>query len=124
MELAEGGKKVGVKWIYKTKFNENVEVNKYKAMLIAKGCTQQHGVEYTEVFAHLACMETIRFVVALAAQKSWFIYQLDVKSAFLYGDLNEEVFVEQPCVYVQKGHEQKIYKLKIYKNEEVFVSNW
>ena len=57
-------------------------------------------------------MKTIRLVVALAAQRGWSIYQLDVKSAFLYGDLNEEVFMEQSCRYVQKGHEQKVYKLK------------
>ena len=56
-------------------------------------------------------METIRLVVKLAAQRGWFIYQLDVKSAFLNGDLNEEIFVEQPYGYVRKGHEQKVYKL-------------
>ena len=56
--------------------------------------------------------ETIRLVVALAAQRGWAIYHLDIKSAILYGELNEEVFVEQPCGYVQKGHEHKIYKLK------------
>ncbi|KAK6144980.1 hypothetical protein DH2020_021800 [Rehmannia glutinosa] len=57
-------------------------------------------------------METIRLAIALAAQRGWTIYQLDVKSAFLHGELNEEVFVEQPCGYVQKGHEHKVYKLK------------
>ena len=103
MELPEGGKKVGVKWIYKMKFNENGEVDKYKARLV---------VDYTEVSAPVTRMETIRLVVALVAQRGWSIYQLNVKSAFLYGDLNEEVFVEQPCGYVQKGHEQKVYKLK------------
>ena len=76
-----GAKKVGVKWIYKTKFNENGEVDKYKARLVAKGYTQQHGVDYTKVFAPVACMETIRLVVALVAQKGWTIYQLNVKSA-------------------------------------------
>jgi len=112
VELLEGGKKVGVKWIYKTKFNENGEVEKYKARLVAKGYTQQCGVDYTEVFAPVARMETIRLVVALAAKRKWSIYQLDVKSAFLHGELNEEVFVEQPCGYVQKGHEKKVYRLK------------
>ena len=57
-------------------------------------------------------METIQLVVALTAQRGWTIYQLDVKSAFLHGKLNEVVFVEQPCVYVQKGNEQTVYKLK------------
>ncbi|KAL5777869.1 hypothetical protein ACOSP7_010795 [Xanthoceras sorbifolium] len=111
-ELPEGGKKIGVKWVYKTKFNENGEVDKYKAWLVVKGYSQQHGVDYTEVFAPVARMETIRLVVACAAQRGWDIYQLDVKSAFLYGELNEEVFVQQPCGYIQKGHEHKVYKLK------------
>ena len=53
-------------------------------------------------------METICLVVALAAQRGWSIHQLDVKSVFLHGELNEEVFVEQPCGYVQKGHEHKV----------------
>ena len=74
MELPKGGKKVGVKWIYKTKFNENGEVDKYKDRLIANGYIQQHGVDYTEVFAHVVHMETICLVVALAAQRRWTIY--------------------------------------------------
>jgi len=68
-ELPKGAKKVGVKWIYKTKFNENGDVDKYKVRLVAKGYIQQHGVDYTEVFAPVARMETIRLVVALAAQR-------------------------------------------------------
>ena len=111
-ELHKGAKKVGVKWIYKTKFNENGEVDKYKARLVAKGYTQQQGVDYTEVFAHVARMEKIQLLAALAAQRGWTIYQLDVKSTFLHGELNEVVFVEQPCGYVQKGNEEKVYKLK------------
>ena len=105
MELPEGGKKIRVKWIYKTKFNENGEVNKYKVRLVAKGYTQQHEIDYAEVFAPVARMETIRLMVALVTQRKWIIYQLYVKSAFLHGELNEEVFVEQPCGYVKKGHE-------------------
>ena len=64
-----GAKKVGVKWIYKTRFNENGEVDKYKAKLVAKGYTQQHGVDHTEVFAHVARMEKIQLLAALAAQR-------------------------------------------------------
>ena len=71
-ELPKGGKKVGVKWIYKTKFNENGDVEKYKARLVTKGYTQQHGVDYTEVFVHVARMEPIHLVVALAAQRGCF----------------------------------------------------
>ena len=64
---------------------------------------QQHGVDYTEVFALVARMDTIRLVLALAPQKGWSLFQLDVKSAFLHGQLKEEVYVEQPPGYVVKG---------------------
>ena len=109
--LPEGGKKVGVKWIFKTKFKENGEVDKHKAHLVAKGYTQHHGIDYAEVFAPVARLDTIRLVISLAAQKEWVIYQLDVKSAFLHGELNEEVYVEQPPGYEKKGREQMVYKL-------------
>lgn len=101
-ELPKGGKTIGVKWVYKTKLNENGEIEKHKARLVAKGYARQYEVDYTEVFALLALMETIRLVIVLAAQRGWSTYQLDVKSTFLHGKLNEEVFVEQHCSYVHK----------------------
>ena len=79
---------------------------------MAKGYAQQHGIDYTEVFAPVARLDTIRLVIALAAKEEWTVYQLDVKSAFLHGELSEEVFVEQPRGYEQKGNEQQVYKLK------------
>ena len=110
--LPSGGKTIGVKWVFKTKFNEHGEVDKYKARLVAKGYCQQHGIDYAEVFAPVARLDTIRIVISIAAQKSWVIYQLDVKSAFLHGEITEEVFVEQPPGYEQKGQEAKVYRLK------------
>ena len=80
--------------------------------MVAKGYTQEHEVDYTEVFAPVARLDTIRVVISLAALKKWTIYQLDVKSAFLHGELSEEVFFEQHLGYEQKGNEQKMYKLK------------
>ncbi|CAL2266688.1 unnamed protein product [Prunus armeniaca] len=94
--LPEGGKTIGVKWIYKTKLNKKAEVDKFKAWLVAKGYTQEYGVDYAEVFTPVAKHDTILLVVSLIAQNSWPIYQLDVKSTFLNGELNEEVFVDQP----------------------------
>jgi hypothetical protein len=71
-----------VKWIYKTKYNEKGEVEKYKARLVAKGYAQEYGVYYEEVYAPVARMDTVRMILALAAQRGWCVFQLDVKSAF------------------------------------------
>ena len=110
--LPAGAKRIGVKWIFKTKLNENGEVSKHKARLVAKGYSQQYGIDYTEVFAPVARWDTIRMFLALAACKGWEVYQLDVKSAFLHGELQEAVFIEQPQGYEVKGEEDKVYKLK------------
>jgi hypothetical protein len=112
IDLPKRMKKIGVKWVFKTKLNENGEVDKCKARLVAKGYAQQHGIDYTEVFAPVARWDSIRMVIALAARHGWNVYQLDVKSVFLYGKLNEVVFVEQPRGYEKKGEEHKVYRLK------------
>ena len=101
-----------MKWVYKTKLKETGEVDKYKARLVAKGYKQEFGVDYKEVFALVARHDAITLEIALAAQNSWPIFQLDVKSAFLHGDLQEHVFVDQPLGYVRLGNEHKMYKLK------------
>ena len=103
---------VGMKWIYKIKKNERGEVEKYKARLVVKGFSQQHGVDYDEVFAPVARLETIRLIIALVAQKRWRIFQMDVKSAFLNGHLEEDVYVKQPEGYIIKGQKNKVLKLK------------
>lgn len=90
--LPIGAKKIGVKWVYKTKLKENGEVDKLKACLVAKGYVQQQGIDYTDVFAPVARMDTVRMIVALAAQRGRTLYQLDVKYAFLHGELNEQVY--------------------------------
>jgi Reverse transcriptase (RNA-dependent DNA polymerase) len=79
---------------------------------VAKGYKQQAGVDYEEVFAPVARMETIRLLIALAAQSKWHIYHMDVKSAFLNGVLEEEVYIEQPLGYLKEGGEGKVLKLK------------
>lgn len=111
-DLPKGQKSIGVKWVYKTKLNADGEVDKYKARLVVKGYKQEYGIDYKEVFAPVVRLDTIRLVISVAAQNSWPIYQLDVKSAFLHGELQEDVYVEQPLGYVKQGHEEKVYKLK------------
>lgn len=110
--LPTGAKKIGVKWIFKTKLDENGKIAKLKARLVAKGFSQKFGVDYTEVFAPVARWDTIRMILALAAGRGWDVYQLDVKSAFLHGELTEAVFIEQPRGYEVNGEEDKVYRLK------------
>jgi len=112
VDAPKQAKIIGVKWVYKTKLNENGEVDKCKARLVAKGYAQEKGVDYNEVFAPVARWDTIRTVIALAARNGWTLFQLDVKSAFLYGELNEDVYIAQPPGYEINGEEKKVYKLK------------
>lgn len=112
VSLPPQAKTIGVKWVYKTKFNEEGKMEKHKARLVAKGYSQRIGVDYTEVFAPVARWDTIRSVLAVAAQQGWCVYQLDVKSAFLYGELKEEVYVDQPEGFLKVGEEDKVYRLR------------
>ena len=109
--LPVGAKAIGVNWIYNTKLNELGEIDKFKARLVLKGYAQEYGVDYTEVFAPVDRMDTVRMIIAVAAQRGWGIYQLDVKSAFLHGELKEDVFVEQPQGYEVAGKKDMVYKL-------------
>ncbi|KAI5313515.1 hypothetical protein L3X38_042691 [Prunus dulcis] len=102
---------IGVKWVYKTKLNLDGSVQKNKARLVAKGYSQKPGIDYNETFAPVARLDTIRTLIALAVQKEWNLYQLDVKSAFLNGVLKEEVYVEQPQGFVKDNEEIRVYKL-------------
>ena len=102
---------IGVKWVYKIKQNLDGTISKYKARLVAKGYAQKPGIDYNETFAPVARLDTIRTIIALASKKNWKLFQLDVKSAFLNGMLDEEVFVEQPEGFIVQGAGHKVYKL-------------
>jgi len=105
-------KVIGVKWVYRTKQNADGSINKYKAILVVKDYAQVFGVDFSETFALVAQFDTIRLLLALSAQKDWKVYQLDVKSAFLNGYLQEEIFIKQPKGFEVKGQEEKVYLLK------------
>lgn len=110
--IPKGTKTIGGKWVFKTKYNEDGEVDKFKARLVAKGYAQRFGIDYNEVYAPVVRWDTIRMIIATAARRNWIIYQLDVKSVFLHGELHEVVYVDQPQGFVKKGSEEKAYKLK------------
>nr|GEV91314.1 zinc finger, CCHC-type [Tanacetum cinerariifolium] len=100
-------KEIGLKWVYKTKRDAEGKIIKYKARLVAKGYVQEQGIDFDEVFAPVARIETVRLILALAAYHGWQVHHLDVKSAFLHGDLKEEVYVTQPEGFVQPGNTGK-----------------
>ncbi|KAM1025812.1 hypothetical protein ACFX2C_038921 [Malus domestica] len=103
---------VGVKWVYKTKLNLDGSIQKHKARLVAKGYTQKPGIDFNETFALVARLDTIRTLIALAAQKGWKLWQSDVKSVFLNSVLKEKVYVDQPDGFVIKGAKDKVYRLR------------
>ena len=111
VDLPAGTKPIGLKWVFKIKRKSDGTITKYKARLVAKGYVQKHGIDFDEVFAPVARIETVRFIIALAATNGWEVHHLDVKTAFLHGELKENVYVTQPEGFVTKGSEEKVYKL-------------
>ena len=97
-DLPSGQKIIGVKWVFKTKLNRNGEVDKYKLRLVAKRFKQQYGIDYIKVFSPVARHDTIRLLVALAAQNYWPLFQLDVKSTFLHGTWKNRHLLNNPLV--------------------------
>eukprot|EP00253_Pinus_taeda_P013022 PITA_13022 len=104
-------KPIGCKWVYKNKYKADGSLDKHKDRLVAKGFAHKEGVNYEETFAPIAKWATIRTLFAIAAQNSWKVHQMDVKTAFLNGDLKENVFMSQPEGFAMKGHEHKVCKL-------------
>ncbi|XP_022558682.2 uncharacterized protein LOC111206341 [Brassica napus] len=111
VDLPLGAKPIGLKWVFKIKRNSDGSISKHKSRLVAKGYIQRHGIDYEEVFAPVARIETVRFIIGLAASNDWEVHHLDVKTAFLHGDLKEVVYVSQPEGFVIEGSESKVYKL-------------
>jgi hypothetical protein len=111
VELPRGHRAIGLKWVYKVKRDENGNVAKYKARLVAKGYVQRPGIDFEEVFAPVARLESVRLLLAIAAHYGWGVHHMDVKSAFLNGDLQEEVYVQQPPGFADGTHQHKVLRL-------------
>jgi hypothetical protein len=99
--LPKGRKLVRCKWVYRTKYASDGSVERHKAQLVSKGFSQVEGIDYNETFSPVAKMNSIHLVLALATSHKWEVHQMDVKSTFLHGDLQEEIYMEQPLGYVQ-----------------------
>ncbi|KAK9120307.1 hypothetical protein Syun_017924 [Stephania yunnanensis] len=108
----ENCKPITCKWVYRLKKKSDGTVDKCKARLVARGFSQSYGLDYEETFSPVAKMVTLRSIFSLAAHKNWKLWQLDVKNAFLYGELDREVFMEQPQGYVSKQFPHHVCQLK------------
>lgn len=111
-DLPAGKRPVGCKWIFTVKYKADGSVERLKARLVAKGFTQSYGIDYLETFAPVAKLNTIRILLSLAVNLDWYLYQLDIKNAFLNGDLEEEVFMEVPQGLDLNLTGNKVCKLK------------
>ncbi|GJX32194.1 putative ribonuclease H-like domain-containing protein [Tanacetum coccineum] len=111
LNLPKGHREIGTKWVYRNKKDKRGIVIRNKARLVAQGHTQEEGIDYNEVFAPMARIDAIRMFLAYASYMGFMVYQMDVKSAFLYGQIEEEVYVCQPLGFEDLDNPNKVYKV-------------
>uniref|UniRef100_H3H8U2 Integrase catalytic domain-containing protein n=1 Tax=Phytophthora ramorum TaxID=164328 RepID=H3H8U2_PHYRM len=110
--LPKGRKAIGCRWVFRVKENQAGEIERFKARLVAKGFSQKYGIDYDETFAPVAKFTSIRIVLSLAAKYGLKLHQMDVKTAFLNGVLDEDIYMAQPDGYVDEDHPDHVCKLK------------
>ncbi|RVW73975.1 Retrovirus-related Pol polyprotein from transposon TNT 1-94 [Vitis vinifera] len=111
-DLPVGKRPVGCKWIFTIKYKADGSVERFKARLVARGFTQSYGIDYQETFAPVAKLNTIRILLSLAVNQDWCLQQLDIKNAFLNGDLEEEVYMEIPPGFEESMAKNQVCKLQ------------
>lgn len=111
VDLPSGHRPIGLRWVFKLKKDATGAVVRHKARLVAKGYVQRAGVDFDEVSAPVARQDSVRALMAVAAHEDWKVHHLDVKSAFLNGDLVEEVYVLQPPGFTKAGRERQVLRL-------------
>ena len=113
VKLPKGKKAIGCKWVYTKKEDSNFKGGlRYKARLVAKGYAQKEGIDYNEVFSLVVKHSSIRILLTMVAQFDLELAQMDVKTAFLHGDLEEEIFMSQPDGFKLKEKDDLVCKLK------------
>lgn len=112
IDLPQGVHPVSSKWVFTVTYNADGSVERYKARLVARGFTQTYGIDYEETFAPVAKLNTVCVLLSLAANLDWSLHQLDVKNAFLNGELEEEVFMKAPPGFEEMTNGGKVCKLK------------
>ena len=111
VDLPPGSKPLGCKWIFKRKMKTDGSIDKYKARLIAKGYKQKEGLNYFDTYSPVMRITSIRMLIAILALYNLEIHQMDVKTTFLNGDLNEEIYMDQPEGFISLGQEKKVCRL-------------
>ena len=112
IKLPEGRKAIGCKWVFRVKYDSEGRVERFKGRLVAQGYSQKYGIDYDETFSPVARYSSIRTLLAFAVEMGMQIHQMDVVTAFLNGDLKEEIYMQQPPGYTQVGKENLVCKLK------------
>ena len=111
LELPNGAKAIGCKWVFKTKRDSLGNIERYKARLVAKGFTQKEGIDYKETFSPVSKKDSLRIILALVAHFDLELQQMDVKTTFLNGDLEEEVYMKKPEGFSSSSGEHLVCKL-------------
>src|SRR5436189_933923 len=112
VDLPTGRKAIGNKWVLKIKRNSDGSIERYKARLVVKGYTQREGIDYEETFSPVVRFASLRAILAIVAKLDLELVQMDVKTAFLHGELDEEIFMDQPEGFRSEGQESKVCRLK------------
>ena len=113
VELPGGAKAIGCKWVFKTNKDSLGNIERYKARLIAKGFTQNEGIDYNETFSPVSKKDSLHIIMTLVAHFDLELQQMDVKTTFLNGNLEEEVYKKQPEEFSSSGGEHLVYKLSM-----------
>jgi hypothetical protein len=114
VKLSDGRSHIGSKWVFKKKLNAEGKVEKYKARLEEKGYSQVEGIDFGGIFSLVANLTSIRFMLSITTAFDFEVEQMDVKTTFLHGDLEEDIYMKKPKGFVVKGKKELVCKLKKY----------